>query len=505
VTTYAPGGNRGISWSPDGRFAFVGSREAEQFKHLVVVDVRRRRVRVVESGLEDGTAAWSPDGRTIAFASATRHEARSAIYTVEADGGGRRRLTPRWPPYYDQSPVWSRDGKRLLFVRSAVGGGAAAYVPEVWSTHADGSHQRRLTTAFPRGGGNVEAAWFSGAVHAEPAARTVQTQRGGRIVLRVPFPVDGVSADGARTAIAPVSHAGQEDIIPTPPILVWRPGHGEPRRLVTSGCSVQNLVLAGRRLAFDCDHSFLDEIAQSLWVFDLRTGLPREAFFGHGAVFANGSTLSRTIVLDHIVGGGSLLAFGSEELRPHRALQRALWRIDGFGSIALRARPGTGELVAAGGSRLAIEYPTGAVAITRPDGTLARGLRLRRRPAETSDKLPFLLEGRELLVLDRGHLLAVDTVTGLIRWRRSLPRGAELEDADDGLVVYTVGSSIHMVSRRGETILRTGARRLRRLRADVERPVYAALTPIGLFYSFNVADRRFPGRVVFVPRAQLPG
>ena len=52
--------------------------------------------------------------------------------------------------------------------------------------------------------------------------------------------------------------------------------------------------------------------------------------------------------------------------------------------------------------------------------------------------------------------------------------------------------------------MRTGAQPLRAFRDDVQRPVHAALTPDGLYYCFNVADRRYPGRVVFVPRAALP-
>ena len=36
------------------------------------------------------------------------------------------------------------------------------------------------------------------------------------------------------------------------------------------------------------------------------------------------------------------------------------------------------------------------------------------------------------------------------------------------------------------------------------RLAHAALTKNGLYYSFNVADHLYPGRVVFVPRGALP-
>ena len=51
--------------------------------------------------------------------------------------------------------------------------------------------------------------------------------------------------------------------------------------------------------------------------------------------------------------------------------------------------------------------------------------------------------------------------------------------------------------------MQTGARPIHDLRDDVERLVHADLTTAGLYYCFNVPDRRYPGRVVFVPRAAL--
>ena len=76
---------------------------------------------------------WSPDGRKIAFRSdrlttAARIRAgpggvkgarrrRDEIYVVNADGSGLRRLTDNWRS--DGAPVWSPDGRKILFLRSA--------------------------------------------------------------------------------------------------------------------------------------------------------------------------------------------------------------------------------------------------------------------------------------------------------------------------------------------------------------------------------------------------
>jgi len=320
----------------------------------------------------------------------------------------------------------------------------------------------------------------------------------------VPFAVDGISADGGRAAIAPVGHEMQRDIEPTPPILVWRPGHGERARLVASTCGgVRQLLLERGRLAFNCDHQFLDLMDQSLWVADLRTRVPREVFFGHSGPTENG------LYLDYVVGGGRLLAFGSMSVAGRgRLVRRALWRVDGFDSVSLRARPETGDVVAADGGRLAVELADGRVAILRADdGTRVRVLRLVRHRSGGvfyHPKPPFRLAGGNLLVLERRTLQAYDTATGALRWQRRVPAHAEFEAANGGLVVYTAGSSIHVLSHGSEQVIQTGARPLRRLRGDLERLVHADLTAAGLYYCFNVADARYPGRVVLVPRAALP-
>jgi hypothetical protein len=382
-------------------------------------------------------------------------------------------------------------------VRVPIGGGAEREIAEVWTMRSDGSHQRPLTRAFPDGGDNVGPAWIRGGVHSEPPPSAQETRRGAAVVLRVPFAVDGISAEGGHAAIAPVSYEEQRDFKPTPPILLWHPGHGAPARLAASACGgVVQLVLARSRLAFECNDIFLDEIAQSVWVVDLRTQVPREVFLGHGGPSRRG------LFLDHIVGGGGLLAFGNER-RDARGIvrQRALWRIVRVDSIAVRSGPDTGDVVAAGGGRLALELADGRVAITRPDGAIVRVLPLRRHVSQIA---AYLLAGRHLLLLEHGTLRAYDTGTGRLRWERRVPTRAQLEAADGRVVVYTTGASIHLLSLGHDRVVRTGAQQLGRLRFYVDRLVHAALTPIGLYYCFNVADRRYPGRVVFVPRRALP-
>ncbi len=70
------------------------------------------------------TAAWSPDGRRIAF------DAHDVIYVVNADGSGLRRLAQN--ATFDS---WSPDGRKLIIGR----------LNGLWVMNADGSGQRNLT------------------------------------------------------------------------------------------------------------------------------------------------------------------------------------------------------------------------------------------------------------------------------------------------------------------------------------------------------------------------
>ena len=70
------------------------------------------------------TAAWSPDGRRIAFA------AHDVIYVVDADGSGLRRLAQN-----ATFESWSPDGRKLIIGR----------LTGLWVMNADGSGQRNLT------------------------------------------------------------------------------------------------------------------------------------------------------------------------------------------------------------------------------------------------------------------------------------------------------------------------------------------------------------------------
>jgi Tol biopolymer transport system component len=103
------------------------------------------RVRVDGTGLSQITTGsksaiepdFSPDGKSIAFA-----RLGSGIFRMNADGSGLRRLTSGARDVY---PVWSRDGKKIAFLRPFKSGW------RLFVMSPTGAGQRQLPQAPPAG------------------------------------------------------------------------------------------------------------------------------------------------------------------------------------------------------------------------------------------------------------------------------------------------------------------------------------------------------------------
>jgi TolB protein len=93
--------------------------------------------------------AWSPDGRTIAYARLRLGGDRrgSGIYIVDADDGELRRLTRE----IDSNPEWSPDGERIVFQRLV-----GFHVSEIAIMNRDGTNQTTLTEG---GWSDVSPVW----------------------------------------------------------------------------------------------------------------------------------------------------------------------------------------------------------------------------------------------------------------------------------------------------------------------------------------------------------
>ncbi|MBM3789698.1 MAG: S9 family peptidase [Acidobacteria bacterium] len=130
-------------WSPDGdRIAYVSDKggPAAPPEAPVPSDIwtwsaaEGRSARLTALGARVGSLAWSPDGKWIAFSGGLR--GNYDIWKVAVPTGELHKLTH--DPRYELTPVWSPDGRKILYVRA----------DERWVDHdimeigADGSSPR---------------------------------------------------------------------------------------------------------------------------------------------------------------------------------------------------------------------------------------------------------------------------------------------------------------------------------------------------------------------------
>lgn len=127
------------AWSPGGgRIAFTDSSDAEDFRLVSVhPDGSSRRVLAHTAR----TPAWTPDGRRLFYLRGPRQldwyapGVRRAVWRVDADGGGARKVVSK---VYEFRGV-STNGRWILFSRSE-----RERTVGVWIARVDGSGARRL-------------------------------------------------------------------------------------------------------------------------------------------------------------------------------------------------------------------------------------------------------------------------------------------------------------------------------------------------------------------------
>ncbi|MDE3253256.1 MAG: S9 family peptidase [Bacteroidota bacterium] len=92
--------------------------------HLYVLDVATKKIDTLTTGdYQETSAAWSPDGKQIAFVSNHTEDPdrniNSDIFIMEAKPGAVPQKITSWKGS-DISPEWSPDGKQLAYLRTAL-------------------------------------------------------------------------------------------------------------------------------------------------------------------------------------------------------------------------------------------------------------------------------------------------------------------------------------------------------------------------------------------------
>lgn len=97
-----------------------------------------------QAGVDDGLAAWSPDGEWIAFGrKPPRTQSGRQLWLMRPDGSDARALTDD-PAIQHGQPHWSPDGRYLLFQRFATLEPGA--VPEIWLLNVENGEMQQVVT-----------------------------------------------------------------------------------------------------------------------------------------------------------------------------------------------------------------------------------------------------------------------------------------------------------------------------------------------------------------------
>ncbi|MBE0593855.1 MAG: PD40 domain-containing protein [Gemmatimonadales bacterium] len=182
------------AWSPDGHtIAFVRADS------LLAVPVEGGEVRTLGSAPNLHSCAWSPDDRWIACVSMNAESvfpglsfgniAPSAILLFPSEGGAPVQLVEARE--FNQSPIWTPDGRQLLFVSNR-DGPRDIYAGEVTSSGRLHGALRRVTTGL----GAISISLSGDAGHLAYAVYSAKAN-----IWSLPVPADPPVTDAAATQV----------------------------------------------------------------------------------------------------------------------------------------------------------------------------------------------------------------------------------------------------------------------------------------------------------------
>jgi Tol biopolymer transport system component len=142
--------------SPDGgRVAYASDQSGDFEIYVRQLAPGGGEIQITSDGAQNVQPVWSPDGQFVAFHS----RRRGGVWVVPALGGVARRLTS-----FGSRPAWSRDGDSVAFQSAELtdlSGLAAGALPPstLWVVPARGGEPRQLTRAGQPPGGHGSPLW----------------------------------------------------------------------------------------------------------------------------------------------------------------------------------------------------------------------------------------------------------------------------------------------------------------------------------------------------------
>lgn len=128
------------AWSADGReLAFSSVRDGQSAIYLMQADGSQLR-RLTPSQLWQTAPAWSPDGSAIAYLARDNSKTGVELHLVQLATGETQVLVADGLEKGPDAPVWSADGKQLVFLGANADGKA-----DVWLVQRDGSGLKNIS------------------------------------------------------------------------------------------------------------------------------------------------------------------------------------------------------------------------------------------------------------------------------------------------------------------------------------------------------------------------
>jgi TolB protein len=501
------------SWSPDsnsivfGR-SLPGAERSDRGLALYLVGADgtglRRLSRHVENYL---SAAWSPKGEWIAFASWRAKQRSSGIYFIRPDGSEEQRVATgsagnEIGDVGQDSMEWSADGSRLAYVRTRSDADPYSehdiYVLEI------GARQARRVTFPADGGDNLSPHWVTGTLEGRPLITAPLLTLRPQHVLRTEE-IHALAVDGNRIAVVAGRPGSCERV------LIWEPGRErlirkDFRHAVCGVGAIEELALAGERVAWISRMSDRQESFECLFAAPIAGTSTRNFGSAHceettAVHVASGACYQCPDGrgLAGLRGARSLIAYNSTSYcfvndprictggRRDGPRFDGIWRLEGPRKERV-PQEGQGERVLDVAAGRIVTVRGSEARVLTADGTAVAQIRL----PSPIDGAAFA--GANLVTL-KGFHVEVRDLQGreLYEWQLSPGRGAkaQLQDVQNGVAAIAVGSSLRLLR------LRDG-KEIQVKFTKPGPPLYAAFGTTGLVYAYNVPNARRPGFVAVV-------